>query len=86
MSIISYVNLVKMKKVAALLASEKLTLKEVAFEVGITDTSYLSRLFKAKMGMTISDFKANFRMAGDWCYAKSARYYVNWTKFPGESY
>ena len=34
----------------------------------------------------ISDFKANLRMAGDWCYAKSARYYVNWTKFPGESY
>ncbi len=59
MSIISYVNLVKMKKVAALLASEKITLKEAALEVGITDTSYLSRLFKAKMGMTISEFKAN---------------------------
>ena len=32
----------------------------------------------------ISDFKANLRTAGDWCHAKSARYYVNWTKFPGE--
>lgn len=59
MSIISYANLVKMKKVAALLVSEKVTVKEAASEVGITDTSYLSRLFKAKMGMTISDFKAN---------------------------
>ncbi len=36
--------------------------------------------------VTLADFKANLRMAGDWCYAKSARYYVNWTKFPGESY
>ncbi len=58
-SIMSYVNLMKMKKVAALIISEKMTLKEVAMEVGITDTSYLSRLFKSKMGMTISEFKAN---------------------------
>ncbi len=59
MSIISYVNLVKMKKVAALLVSEGITLKEAALEVGITDTGYLSRLFKAKMGMTTSEFKTN---------------------------
>lgn len=59
MSIISYVNLIKIKKVAELLMSEKATLKEAAMEVGITDTGYLSRLFKAKMGMTISEFKTN---------------------------
>ncbi len=59
MSIISYVNLAKMKHVASLLTSHKLTLKEAAKEVGITDTSYLSRLFKEKMGMTISEFKSN---------------------------
>ncbi len=59
LSIISYVNLAKMKHVASLLTSHKLTLKEAAKEVGITDTSYLSRLFKEKMGMTISEFKSN---------------------------
>ncbi len=57
MPIISYINLVKMKKVASYISSGNMTLKEVAKEVGITDTSYLSRLFKKKMGMSISEFK-----------------------------
>ena len=59
MSIISYANLIKMKHVATLLVSEKVTIKDAAAEVGITDISYLSRLFKSKMGMTISEFKSN---------------------------
>ncbi len=59
MSIISYVNLMKMRKVASLIVDAQMTLKEAAKEVGITDGNYLSRLFKSTMGMTISEFKEN---------------------------
>ena len=59
MSIISYVNLMKMKRVAVLITDEQMTLKEAAKEVGILDVNYLSRLFKTKMGMTVSEFKSN---------------------------
>ncbi len=58
-SIISYVNLMKMKYAAKLIEETGLSLKEIAGEVGIGDVSYLSRLFKAKMGMTISEFRTN---------------------------
>ena len=59
MSIISYVNLMKMRKVASLIVDAQMTLKEAAKEVGISDGNYLSRLFKSTMGMTISEFKEN---------------------------
>ena len=59
MSIISYVNLVKMRKAAVLIADEHMTLKAVANMVGIHDINYFYRLFKSKMGMSVSDFKTN---------------------------
>ncbi len=58
-SIISYANSMKMKYAAKLITQTNLSLKEIAEEIGISDVSYLSRLFKAKMGMTISEFKTN---------------------------
>lgn len=58
-SIISYVNLLKMKYAAKLIEDTDLSLKEIAEKIGIGDVSYLSRLFKAKMGMTISEFRTN---------------------------
>ncbi len=59
MSIISYANLMKMKKVAELIVDKGYTVKDAAKEVGIKDVNYLSRLFKQKMGMSISDFRDN---------------------------
>lgn len=58
MSIISYVNLEKMKKAAVLLIDKGYSAKEAAKEMGISDVSYLSRMFKKKMGMSISDYKS----------------------------
>ena len=58
MSIISYANLVKMKKAAVLIVDKGLSVKEAAKEVGINDVNYLSRLFKQKMGMTVSQYKS----------------------------
>lgn len=58
MSIISYVNLEKMKKAAVLLIDKGYSAKEAAKELGISDVSYLSRMFKKKMGMSISDYKS----------------------------
>lgn len=57
MPIIKYVNLMKMKRVASLIIDNKLTLKEAAKEVGISDGNYISRLFKSTMGMTVSEYK-----------------------------
>lgn len=59
MSIISYVNQMKIKRAAVLITEEKLSIKEAAEKIGISDANYLSRLFKSKMGMTISEFKSN---------------------------
>jgi len=59
MSIISYVNDLKMSRVAQLITDEKVSVKQAAREVGITDASYASRLFHKTMGMTISEFKSN---------------------------
>lgn len=57
MSIISYINLEKMKKVAVLISDNGLSVKNAAKEVGISDVNYLSRLFKQKMGMSVSQYK-----------------------------
>lgn len=59
MSIISYVNQMKIKRAAVLITEENLSLKEAAEKIGISDANYLSRLFKTKMGMTVSEFKSN---------------------------
>lgn len=59
MSIISYVNIRKMNKAAVLITDGHNTIKAAANAVGINDINYFSRLFKSKMGMTISEFKSN---------------------------
>lgn len=59
MSIVSYANLMKMRKVAELIVDKGYTAKDAAKEVGIIDANYLSRLFKQKMGMNISDYRDN---------------------------
>ena len=59
MRIDSYINLEKMKKVAVLISDNGLSVKNAAKEVGISDVNYLSRLFKQKMGMSVSQYKLN---------------------------
>ncbi len=58
-SIISYVNMEKMKKAATLIVDKGYSVKDAARQVGINDVSYLSRLFKQKMGMNISEYRDN---------------------------
>lgn len=57
MSIISYANLQKMKRGAVLIGEKGLSVKEAAKSVGITDVNYFSRLFRKKMGMSVSEYK-----------------------------
>ena len=59
LSIISYVNLEKMKKAAVLIGDEGCSTKEAANAVGISDINYFSRLFKQKMGMSVSGYKSS---------------------------
>lgn len=57
-SIISYINELKMKKMAILIADKGFSVKEAATQVGISDVNYASRIFKQKMGMSISEYKS----------------------------
>lgn len=57
-SIISYVNDQKMKKLAVLIADKGYSVKEAANAVGMADVNYVSRVFKQKMGMSISEYKS----------------------------
>lgn len=58
-SIISYANIQKMKKAAVLIVEEGVSVKDAARSVGITDANYFSRLFRKKMGMSISEYRDN---------------------------
>lgn len=57
-SIISYVNNMKMKKIALLISDKGYSVKEAANCVGISDVNYVSRIFKQKMGMSLSEYKS----------------------------
>lgn len=57
-SIISYVNHMKMKKLAVLIADKGYSVKEAASCVGMNDVNYVSKIFKQKMGMSISEYKS----------------------------
>ncbi len=59
MPIMSYINLEKMKKAAVLISDKGYNVKDAAKAVGINDINYFSRLFKRKMGMTISQYKSS---------------------------
>lgn len=56
-SMVEYINNLKIQRVAELIDTKNLTLTEAGNSVGITDTKYLSRLFKKLKGSTVQDYK-----------------------------
>ena len=52
-----YVNELRIKTVKRLMANERLTLRELAARCGFSNEYYLSNVFKAKTGMTPSEFR-----------------------------
>lgn len=58
LSPIEFVRDIKMKRAAQLLETGQLMVKEVASMVGILDTRYFARCFKAKFGMIPQEYKS----------------------------
>jgi signal transduction histidine kinase/ligand-binding sensor domain-containing protein/DNA-binding NarL/FixJ family response regulator len=54
---IEFIRDLKMKRAALLLASGDYLVKEVSYMIGISDTKYFGRCFKAKFGLTPQDYK-----------------------------
>lgn len=54
---IEYVTALRIEKAKALMATGKLSLKEVCFEVGYNDPNYFSRVFKKVTGVPPSDYR-----------------------------
>lgn len=58
MSVVDYINRMKLNRVKELLAMQKATIQDAAASVGIEDPNYLSRLFKKYNGITASEYRA----------------------------
>ena len=54
---IKYLRRLRMQRAADLLRSTRLTIKEVAFQVGATDLSHFMRDFKKEHGFTARNFR-----------------------------
>jgi signal transduction histidine kinase/ligand-binding sensor domain-containing protein/AraC-like DNA-binding protein len=52
-----YLRIMRMKKAAELLCTEKLTVSEVSYQVGIDDPFYFSKCFKAQFGVSPSVYQ-----------------------------
>ncbi len=52
-----YINVIRMKKAAELLATTELNISEISYEVGIEDPSYFIRFFKSQFGKTPLQFR-----------------------------
>ena len=57
MSIVEYVNEYRVKAAAELMATQDLSLKDAALNVGISDPAYMSRLFKKVTGMSCREYR-----------------------------
>ncbi|MEJ1241820.1 two-component regulator propeller domain-containing protein [Chryseolinea sp. T2] len=55
-SIVEFIRMVRMKQAIKLMDEHKLTLSEIAFEVGFNSASYFTRCFKEEYGKTPSEY------------------------------
>lgn len=55
-SVVEFIRMVRMKQAIKLMDSHKLTLSEIAFEVGFNSASYFTRCFKDEFGKTPSEY------------------------------
>jgi signal transduction histidine kinase/ligand-binding sensor domain-containing protein/DNA-binding response OmpR family regulator len=55
-SVVEFIRMVRMKEALKLMDAHKLTLSEIAFEVGFNSASYFTRCFKDEYGKTPSEY------------------------------
>ncbi|MFC4103236.1 AraC family transcriptional regulator [Paenibacillus xanthanilyticus] len=58
---IDYVTGLRIERAKALIADERLSLKEVCFEAGYRDPNYFSRVFKKVTGVTPTEYRSGLR-------------------------
>jgi len=56
-----YFNRMKIYKAMGLLAGTDLSVEEISKQLGITDTSYFTRMFKKHCSLTPTAYRAEFR-------------------------
>lgn len=56
MSIIDLIRTTRLKKAASLLKQKKMTISEVSYAVGFTDSKYFSKAFRQQYGKTPSEY------------------------------
>ena len=64
MTVNEYITASRLTKAKQLLLEGRLTIGEIALEVGFSDQSYFSKVFVAKYGVTPSDFRRGQERGG----------------------
>lgn len=64
-----YINRTKLNLVKELVISGKMTYSQAGEYVGISDTCYLSRLFRKHFGLTIRELKSEQKIISEWVEA-----------------
>lgn len=64
-NIVNYVNQIKMEKARELMNEGRLSLNEIALELGIQNYNYFYMLFKEIYGITPSDYMKNKKLSGE---------------------
>lgn len=54
----NYINTLRIKKAKELLQLSKMSISEIAYEVGFNDPLYFTRLFKKKVGTSPTSFRS----------------------------
>lgn len=65
MSPIDFVRHMRILRAERLIVESRMSFSEIAYSVGFTDPKYFGRTFKAKTGMTPSDYRKNIRSTAD---------------------
>jgi AraC family L-rhamnose operon regulatory protein RhaS len=60
MTPLDYINSIRINRAEELIKDGRLSIAEIAEQIGIYDTNYFSRLFKQKKGVTPSEFRRSF--------------------------
>src|ERR1041385_1392135 len=61
---IKYLKLLRMERAKGLLESSFLSVKEIAFQVGLNDESHFVRDFKSTYGYSPTTYRAQFKLNG----------------------
>ena len=54
---LNYIITLRVNRACSLLRESRLTISEIAFQCGFTDSNYFSRIFKKKTGLTLRQFR-----------------------------